>query len=563
MNLTSIPWGVALAGWAAIAGGLYLLQRLRVQHREVEVPTTLFWREAVEETRARVLVRRFRHPWAYLLLLGIGSLMWFAAAGLRSEQGADQQWLLVMDGSAGMDHGDRYAESLALLQADAAALPADSREVWWMGAGTRTLLRRGEHVRLLSERLEGLAPEAAPARIEELLHAHLAAHSGTPIEVRVYGDAPLREDALALLPEGVDVLRRAPDVEARTANAGFVALGVSEASSGRWDRVDVYVEVRGATELPTLSLDGTNSSAIAQSNTTEDGTVQLRYRDLPARGQLLTFELPEDEFPADDLAQIVLPNRPALRVAVAADLQAQFGPLIEADPALQLASGEADLVIRRMGGAEGAGLPALEIATVEQSASAFFVRHDGYGDPQQLLQTSYARLGLAEVDALSLAQELQRPVGLAVETGGAPSIVMWDALLDEQSGFPATRSFPLFIARGLRWLADVDPLLPSTEAGRPLGTELGRWTDAAGRDHDGAGASLRLAEAGLYQDGAGGRIAVSLLDASATGPLAAAGLQPDSTVAGAGGTPLWIWLALLAFVLLLIEGLLYQRGRMP
>ena len=127
MNLTSIPWGAALAGWAAIAGGLYLLQRLRVQHREVEVPTTLFWREAVEETRARVLVRRFRHPWAYLLLLAIGSLLWFAAAGLRSEQSADQQWLLVVDGSAGMGHGDRFAESIALLQEEVAAAtsPAD------------------------------------------------------------------------------------------------------------------------------------------------------------------------------------------------------------------------------------------------------------------------------------------------------------------------------------------------------------------------------------------------------------------------------------------------------
>ena len=94
-----------------------------------------------------------------------------------------------------------------------------------MGAGTRTLLRRGEHVRLLAERLEGLAPEAAPARVEERLHAHLSAHAGAPMEVRVYGDAPLRENALALLPEGVEVLRRAPEVETRIANAGFVASG--------------------------------------------------------------------------------------------------------------------------------------------------------------------------------------------------------------------------------------------------------------------------------------------------------------------------------------------------
>ena len=170
---------------------------------------------------------------------------------------------------------------------------------------------------------------------------------------------------------------------------------------------------------------------------------------------------------------------------------------------------------------------------------------------------------LAEVDALSLAQELQRPVGLAVETGGAPAIVMWDALLEEQNGFAGSRSFPLFVARGLRWLANTAPLLPSTEAGRPLGEEAGAWTDAAGRRHDAAGASLTIAEAGVYTDGDSGRLAVSLFDASATGVVVAAGLSADTATSSAAGVPLWTWLALLAFVLLLVEGILYQKGRLP
>ena len=53
------PLWVAL-DLGALVAGLYLLQRLRVQHRDLQVPTTLFWREAVEEARARVLVRRFQ-----------------------------------------------------------------------------------------------------------------------------------------------------------------------------------------------------------------------------------------------------------------------------------------------------------------------------------------------------------------------------------------------------------------------------------------------------------------------------------------------------------------------
>ena len=83
MSFSNLPIGAVLAGIAALAGVLYALQRLRVRHRPVTVVTTLFWKEAVEETRARVLVHRFRHFWAYLLLLTIVSLLWIAIAAPR------------------------------------------------------------------------------------------------------------------------------------------------------------------------------------------------------------------------------------------------------------------------------------------------------------------------------------------------------------------------------------------------------------------------------------------------------------------------------------------------
>ena len=81
MNLTQISgWGFA-AGLIGLALLLFGLQWLRVRHRRVEVVTTLFWREAIEETRACVLWQRFRHPWAYLLSLLIVGLLWLAWAG--------------------------------------------------------------------------------------------------------------------------------------------------------------------------------------------------------------------------------------------------------------------------------------------------------------------------------------------------------------------------------------------------------------------------------------------------------------------------------------------------
>ena len=64
MSFQLLSAGTALLGAAALAGLLYALQRLRTRQREVEVPTTLFWHEAIETAPARVFWERIRHPLA-------------------------------------------------------------------------------------------------------------------------------------------------------------------------------------------------------------------------------------------------------------------------------------------------------------------------------------------------------------------------------------------------------------------------------------------------------------------------------------------------------------------
>ena len=54
---------------ALTAGVLAALQYLRVRPRRTRVVTSLFWRQAVEQAKARTLFERFRHPRTYLLLL--------------------------------------------------------------------------------------------------------------------------------------------------------------------------------------------------------------------------------------------------------------------------------------------------------------------------------------------------------------------------------------------------------------------------------------------------------------------------------------------------------------
>ncbi len=553
---------VLVAGWLGLAGALYLLQRLRVRHRELEVVTTLFWREAVEETRARVFRRRFRHPVAYALLLAIASLLWFAAGGLQHAGGEDRELLLVLDGSAGAAREGRFEAARERLLEDAAALPAARREVWWSGAEVRTLLRAGEPARLLEERLRGLAPEAAPARVAERALGWAAARAGAG-QVRVYGDAALPAAQLALLPPAVELLRATGEPPAAPGNRGFLAAGLAEAASGRWDRVDLLVELAGAADGLRASLDGAPAELPFTAEAGEAGA-RLRFADLPARGQRLVLELPEgDGFALDDRAELVLPRRPLLRVALSPSLAAQLGPLLAADPAVAVAADGAVVALRRAGEAVGAGLPALVFAPVGREEHVFAVAV-GPGDPEAALAEVHASLGFAEVDGLALAAALERPVSLGVETGAELAELRLDErLLDPASGFPGARSFPLLVARGLRWLAGAEDFAPVAAAGEPLALPVAAaWRDAAGRALPTAGAEFVPPAAGTYTRG-GSAVAVSLLDRDATLGGAPDGAAAAPSELAAAGLPLWSWLVLLALVLLLVEWPLFQRGRIP
>ena len=84
MSFTALSGSAFLGGLVATAAVLYALQRLRVRHESRTVVTSLFWREATEETRARSLFERFRHPLAYamaLLCAGLTAAFFSALVG--------------------------------------------------------------------------------------------------------------------------------------------------------------------------------------------------------------------------------------------------------------------------------------------------------------------------------------------------------------------------------------------------------------------------------------------------------------------------------------------------
>ncbi|MCP4240202.1 MAG: hypothetical protein GY772_06535, partial [bacterium] len=158
MNLEFLsPLGFA-GGLAVLAGALYMLHRLRVRHREVIVPTTLFWKQAQEDTLARKLTAVFRHPRAYLFVLAILALLLLAVAGPSLEGNDDTDYVILLDGSADMARGDCLEEAVEITDALLDELPRAHTTLVYANATPSTLLASEESSFLFESRSETLKP---------------------------------------------------------------------------------------------------------------------------------------------------------------------------------------------------------------------------------------------------------------------------------------------------------------------------------------------------------------------------------------------------------------------
>jgi len=144
LSFTALSGSALLGGLFATAVVLYALQRLRVRHESRTVVTSLFWREATEETRARSLFERFRHPLAYAMALLCAGLMLLGVGRLDSEREEGLRHVLLLDASAGMARAlgetTRFEQAQAALAAELEQSPRDRTEVLWCGEHVRTTL---------------------------------------------------------------------------------------------------------------------------------------------------------------------------------------------------------------------------------------------------------------------------------------------------------------------------------------------------------------------------------------------------------------------------------------
>ena len=237
--------------------------------------------------------------------------------------------------------------------------------------------------------------------------------------------------------------------------------------------------------------------------------------------------------------------------------------MLDADPAVLVTDQSPDVTVLRGGGAPSA-IPFLEVMPDDAQEEAILLHHDAARSSLQVLREGIDRLGLEEIDTMDLAQATGRVIAMGAAPAPLRGIGIWESLLSERYNFIQSRSFPLFVALAIRWLADVPEYPPYIAVGEAVPYPPSAWTDPEGRRLDAAGAGFAPSRAAIYTNRRGEKVAASLLDPVTTAPPESATLR---FAVGEGGSGAGLDLVTLfvgaALALLLAEWFLYRTGRMP
>lgn len=448
MSFTSFGWPATVAGMIALAGIVFLLQRLRAERRVLRLPTAGLWAQAMRDTPSRVLGGRFRYWLTYLLILAIAVLLWLAAAHPQARPGAGDGRMqrFYLDNSALMTGGDDLAQAKRALLADVRAAPANRREVVLGDAVGTRLLAAGESVSLLSRRLDKVKAEARPSTFGTWL---TQAKRGKA-RIRYYGAwGAVRDVHPAALHYGY-LAPPVPD------NRGIVALGVTPAASGRVGKADALVTVAAAHgPAPTASelrwaMDG---RGFTPARIEALGGGRFIARDLDATGALLSVALARgDGFAADDSAWVRLADRRPLRVALLDGTPSAVRTVVAADPSLAMVSADrAQVVVGSARAVQSIDRPALILSDPATQPRAFMFAGPGEAD-RGGLAGRLDSLGLTGIDAGALADALHRPIGVDARNGRQRSVAFWAGIVGPASPFTRSPVMPIFISRSLQWL---------------------------------------------------------------------------------------------------------------
>lgn len=544
MSFALLSTAALLSGVIAIAAGLWLAQRLRVQHRDVEVVTTLFWQAALEETRARVFVRRFRHWKAWALLVLIATLLWLLVASPQTHSLDGTRHVILVDG--GVEDATQRDQDLELAIEFAKTLPTGDREIVAVGTQLQTLLRPNESPELARMRFD-TPPDVAPRTIDWAIEALSSrATVDSPLKIHLVGevavdstrlDKSLRRSESQASPicQVLRIQREGPEPTIRLAT-----LGVAESIEG-WDRVDVWIALDGqAVErqaVDTPPLETTQNITVSENGNPIDRPLRLRPDGIyELRGREADGSTLEVSLDGRNVGAITLPDRSRIRVQIEAGSPLAIRQLIALDPACELVDADGEVTI---GASESCNF-----RLADDSGPAFRISTDA-DDPQTALNELVDRLALKQIDATRIAEETGRVVDVTVVGGQQRSIELWRRLFTGEFDFQESRACPILISRSVRWLAGRPPLIPWAELGDRLPTSPPSFDRGIGPQT-------------VSSDGRA--LKTTLL---ATSVASAADVLPSKNRSWPLGTHPMTWIGLAVSLLLAGEWMLYQKGLIP
>lgn len=516
-----------LAGIAALAVLLWLIQRLRVEHREVEVLSTLFWQAAIEETRARVFVRRFRYWPAWLLLLAIASLMWLLFSRPQTNSLDGTQHVVVVDWS--VEDPARRDADLQVAIDRAATLPTTAREIVAVSSSMETLLTPGEPAKLAALRVgeAKVGPPGIDWAIESLSTRASERH---PLAIHIVGDVSVDKQRVEALGENVRIRRiERPTVESKPT---LKTLGIADAASGRWDSVDVWFafaeqDEGDLDERIAVAVDG---ELISDPIEKLDGN-SFQLSDIRASGGLVTIQL--DGKPVDS---ITLPRREPIRVMVDSDVPETIRQLVALDQACEIVSDDAEV---RFGSNDACNF---RLSADDQPA---FLIGSELEDPSVALGELVDELALQQIDGTSIAEQSGKLVDVQVQTSPSRRVEVWGSLFSPSFDFQESRACPILISRSIRWLANRPPMVPWAQQGKRL--------PVASSEFDRVTSSIAVTKDGRELKAA--RIFPAIENSAELTASANPTLFSSLSV--------YTWLGLIVSCLLVGEWILFQRGRMP
>ncbi len=328
------PWAV-VGVLAAMAAALYALHHLRVRPAVQRVPTLLFWRRAIEESTARHLFARFRHPRTWAMLVALAAAIVLALADPTSGDGRRRHRVLVVDTSDAARATRDGAPALDALR-DAARTWLDD-----VPLGDRVALVASSRVvadfdvprPAVRERLDALtASGASVARSVDVARSLANGRSRADVTVFAVSGPPVDREGVAWV--------------AMRTDRGARAIGAVEFA----DALRVRVDASAADEARRLVIrpDAGDAVSVDVPACAAAGGAWLTVPGVPADGRAVTVALePADATPHDDVARYHLPDHRPRAVRVDASLAAVRW-LVDADPRLVAATDgtPAALVVR-------------------------------------------------------------------------------------------------------------------------------------------------------------------------------------------------------------------------